>query len=74
MDELDDILESEEQPVAETPQEPIQEPGQPRDDEGKFSTKGEDGVPPAPEDKAKAGQEAAIVAERGLEEPSANLS
>lgn len=68
MDELDNILEGEEQPVEGTPQEPVEQQAepetQPRDDTGKFAPKGEEGVPPAPEDKAKAGQEAAIVAER----------
>lgn len=76
MDEFDEFLDGKEQPEA--PVEATPEPeateapegaetpteGQPRDATGKFAPKGEDDAPPASEEKAVKGQEAAIVAER----------
>ncbi len=68
---LDEILNGDE-PAVEVPQEapevveqePVAEPQPVRDDQGRFAAKGEEGAPPAPEEKASKGQEAAIVAER----------
>lgn len=71
MSDLNDILEGEEQPVVETPQEPEQPEGvetppeEPaRDAQGRFAPKGEDSATPAQEDKEEAGLKAGIAAER----------
>lgn len=72
MDDLNDILEGEDTP-AEAQQPPVEQEAPPveqtaenvdRDEQGRFAPKGEEDAPPASEDKAAKGQEAALVAER----------
>lgn len=67
MDDMDDFLGAEPEAEAVPAPEPevTPEPKQERDEAGRFA-KGEkeEGAPPAPEEKARTGQEAAIVAER----------
>lgn len=66
MEDLDDILEGEGQPVeaveAPQPEEAPQE--QPRDENGQFAAKGEESAPPAQEEDRSKGLEAGIAAER----------
>jgi hypothetical protein len=70
MSDLNNILEGEDAPVeaVEAPQEseqPVAEtPEVEQDEQGRSTPKGEEGAPPAQEDKAEAGLKAALTAER----------